>query len=454
MSAFDYDLFVIGAGSGGVRAARAAAKHGARTAVAEEGRVGGTCVIRGCVPKKLLVYASRFAEEFEDAVGFGWTSEGVAFDWPTLIANKDIEIERLSKAYVRNVEGAGGEVIRQRAELVDRSTVKLADGSRITARTILIATGARPFVPHALKGLEHVITSNEAFELEQLPRRIVIVGGGYIAVEFAGIFSGLGCETILLYRGDQILRGFDDDIRHGLAAEMAKKGVEIRLRSEVVEVERSGDGVRLTLSDQTRFGANVVMYATGRTPNTANLGLAEAGVELTEQAAVKVDAYSQSTMPGIYAVGDVTNRINLTPVAVREGQAFADTVFGGRPTAVDYTNVPSAVFSQPEIGTVGLTERMARDKHRHVDIYKQSFRPMKHTLSGRDERTLMKLVVDGDSGRVLGCHIMGPGASEMAQLLAISLKLGATKADFDATMALHPTAAEELVTMRDKWTGK
>ena len=248
-------------------------------------------------------------------------------------------------------------MIRQRAELVDRSTVKLADGSRVTARTILIATGARPFVPDALKGFEHVITSNEAFELEQLPRRIVIVGGGYIAVEFAGIFAGLGCETILLYRGDQILRGFDDDIRHGLAAEMAKKGVEIRLRSEVVEVERSGDGVRLTLSDQTRFGANVVMYATGRTPNTANLGLAEAGVELTPQAAVKVDDYSQSTMPGIYAVGDVTNRINLTPVAVREGQAFADTVFGGRPTAVDYTNVPSAVFSQPEIGTVGLTER-------------------------------------------------------------------------------------------------
>ena len=453
MSAFDYDLFVIGAGSGGVRAARAAAKHGARTAVAEEGRVGGTCVIRGCVPKKLLVYASRFAEEFEDAVGFGWTSEGVAFDWPTLIANKDIEIERLSKAYVRNVEGAGGEVIRQRAELVDRSTVKLADGSRVTARTILIATGARPFVPDALKGFEHVITSNEAFDLEQLPRRIVIVGGGYIAVEFAGIFAGLGCETILLYRGDQILRGFDDDMRHGLAAEMAKKGVEIRLRSEVVEVERSGDGVRLTLSDQTRFGANVVMYATGRTPNTANLGLAEAGVELTPQAAVKVDDYSQSTMPGIYAVGDVTNRINLTPVAVREGQAFADTVFGGRPTAVDYTNVPSAVFSQPEIGTVGLTERMARDKHKRIDVYKQSFRPMKHTLSGRDERMLMKLVVDGDSGRVLGCHIMGPGASEMAQLLAISLKLGATKADFDATMALHPTAAEELVTMRDKWTG-
>ncbi|HKQ94074.1 MAG TPA: glutathione-disulfide reductase [Aestuariivirgaceae bacterium] len=454
MTAFDYDLFVIGAGSGGVRAARAAAKYGARTAIAEEYRVGGTCVIRGCVPKKLLVYASRFAEDFEDAIGFGWTSEGVTFSWPTLIANKNIEVERLSKAYVRNVEAAGGEVIRQRAELVDRSTIRLGDGSKITAKTILIATGARPFVPSALKGMEHVITSNEAFELEQLPRRIVIVGGGYIAVEFAGIFAGLGCETILLYRGEQILRGFDDDIRSGLAAEMAKKGVEIRLRSEVAAVERSGDGVRLTLTDGARFGANTVMYATGRTPNTDGIGLAEAGVELTPQAAVKVDAYSQSTMPGIYAVGDVTNRINLTPVAVREGQAFADTVFGGRPTAVDYTNVPSAVFSQPEIGTVGLTERMAREKHRSVDIYKQSFRPMKHTLSGRDERMLMKLVVDGENGRVLGCHIMGPGASEMAQLLAISLKLGATKADFDATMALHPTAGEELVTMREKWAGK
>jgi len=453
MTAFDYDLFVIGAGSGGVRAARVAARHGARTAVAEEGRVGGTCVIRGCVPKKLLVHGSRFAEEFEDAIGFGWTTEKVSFDWRALVENKDIEIERLSKAYARNVEQAGGEIIRQRARLVDRSTVSLADGTRLTARVILIATGARPFVPADLPGRELAITSSEAFDLERLPRRLVIVGGGYIAVEFAGIFSGFGVETILIHRGDQILRGFDDDMRNGLASEMAKKGIELRLRSDVRSIERSGEGVRVTLSNGTAFGAGACMYATGRVPNTTDLGLAEAGVELTEVGAVKVDAYSQSTMPGLYAVGDVTNRVNLTPVAVREGQAFADTVFGGRPTAVDHLLVPSAVFSQPEIGTVGLTEKMAREKHARVDVYKVSFRPMKHTLSGRDERMIMKLVVDGETDVVLGCHIMGTGASEMAQLLAISLRLKATKADFDATMALHPTAAEEIVTMREKWSG-
>jgi glutathione reductase (NADPH) len=451
MTAHDYDLFVIGAGSGGVRAGRIAAKHGAKVAVAEEYRVGGTCVIRGCVPKKLFVYASKFAEEFEDAVGFGWTTDKVSFDWPTLVANKDKEIDRLNKAYIRNLEGAGADLILERATVIDPHTVELDSGRKVTAKHILIATGASPFVPRHLPGHELAITSNEAFHLEQLPRRICIVGGGYIAVEFAGIFQGLGVETILIYRGEQILRGFDDDIRNHLAGEMKKKGIEIRTRADVVSIERSGEGVRITLEDGAAFGAGQIMFATGRIPNVMNLGLENAGVDLTPHMAVKVDGYSKSSVDGIYAVGDVTNRVNLTPVAIREGHAFADTVFGGKPTAVDHAMIPTAVFSQPEIGTVGMTETLARQGFKKVDIYKTSFRPMKHTLSGRDERTFMKLVVDGDSDRVLGCHICGPDAGEMAQLLGIAVKLGATKADFDATMAVHPTASEELVTMRDKW---
>jgi glutathione reductase (NADPH) len=451
MTAYDYDLFVIGAGSGGVRAGRIAAKHGAKVAVAEEYRVGGTCVIRGCVPKKLFVYASKFAEEFEDAVGFGWTTDKVAFDWPTLVANKDKEIDRLNKAYIRNLEGAGAELILERATIVDPHTVELASGRKVTAKYILIATGASPFVPHHLPGHELAITSNEAFHLEQLPRRICIVGGGYIAVEFAGIFQGLGVETILIYRGEQILRGFDDDIRNHLAGEMKKKGIEIRTRADVAGIERSGDGVRIILEDGAAFGAGQIMFATGRIPNVMNLGLENVGVDLTPHMAVKVDGYSKSSVDSIYAVGDVTNRVNLTPVAIREGHAFADTVFGNRPTAVDHAMIPTAVFSQPEIGTVGMTETLARQGFKNVDIYKTSFRPMKHTLSGRDERTFMKLVVDGDSDRVLGCHICGPDAGEMAQLLGIAVKMGATKADFDATMAVHPTASEELVTLRDRW---
>ncbi len=451
MAVFDYDLFVIGAGSGGVRAARIAAMHGAKVAVAEEYRVGGTCVIRGCVPKKLLVYASKFAEEFEDAVGFGWTSEKVSFDWPTLIANKDMEIDRLNKAYIRNLEAAGAELILQRAELEDRHTIRLASGRRVTAKHILIATGAAPFVPRHLPGHELAITSNEAFHLEKLPARMVIAGGGYIAVEFAGIFSGLGVETILIYRGEQILRGFDDDIRDHLAGEMKKKGIEIRTQSDVAKIERSGTGVRVTLNDGSGFGAGHVMFATGRVPNVAGLGLENAGVELTPHYAVKVDDYSRTTVDNIYAVGDVTNRVNLTPVAIREGQAFADTVFGGTQVQVDHTMIPTAVFSQPEIGTVGLTEAEARTRYALIDIYKSAFKPMKHTLSGRDERTLMKLVVDGGTGRVLGCHICGPDAGEMAQLLGIAVRLGAKKSDFDATMAVHPTASEELVTLREKW---
>jgi glutathione reductase (NADPH) len=453
MSTYDYDLFVIGAGSGGVRAGRIAARHGARVAVAEEYRVGGTCVIRGCVPKKLLVYASKFAEEFEDAVGFGWTSDKVAFDWATLIENKDREIDRLNKAYIRNLEAAGAELIQERAEIDGPHAVRLASGRRITARYILIATGATPFVPRHLPGHDLAITSNEAFHLEKLPRRICIVGGGYIAVEFAGIFSGLGVETILVYRGGQILRGFDDDIRSHLAAEMKKKGIEIRCNADVAAIARSGDGVRVELNDGAVFGASQIMFATGRIPNAMNIGLEKAGIAHTPHGAVPVDEWSRTPVESIYAVGDVTNRVNLTPVAIREGHAFADTVFGNRPMKVDHSLIPTAVFSQPEIGTVGMTEAQARETAARVDIYKTSFRPMKHTLSGRDERMLMKLVVDGSTDRVLGCHICGPDAGEMAQLLGISLKLGATKADFDATMAVHPTAAEELVTLREKWQG-
>jgi glutathione reductase (NADPH) len=451
MTNFDYDLFVIGAGSGGVRAARMAGKHGARVAIAEEFRVGGTCVIRGCTPKKLLVYASRFAEDFEDAVGFGWTTEKVSFDWATLIANKDREIDRLNKAYIRGLESAGAELIHERAALFDPHTVELASGRRVTARYILVATGATPFVPRHLPGHELAITSNEAFHLERLPARICIVGGGYIAVEFAGIFSGLGVETILIYRGEQILRGFDDDIRNHLAEEMKKKGIEIRTHADVAKIERSGDGVRVTLNDRTTFGAGQIMFATGRIPNIEGVGLAKVGITHNAHYAVPVDDYSKTSVDSIYAVGDVTNRVNLTPVAIREGHAFADTVFGNKPTKVDHTLIPTAVFSQPEIGTVGLSEAEARRRYANIDIYKTTFKPMKHTLSGRDERTLMKLVVNHDGDKVLGCHIAGADAGEMAQLLGISLKLGATKADFDATMAIHPTAAEELVTMRKTW---
>jgi glutathione reductase (NADPH) len=449
---FDCDLFVIGAGSGGVRAARIAARHGAKVVIAEEYRVGGTCVIRGCVPKKLLVYASQYAEAFEDAVGFGWTTQEVAFDWPTLIAAKDREIARLEAAYVKNLEAAGCEIIRERASLKDRHTVQLAGGRTIRARIILVATGAAPNLDPALPGVEHAITSNEAFHLPQLPERVVVAGGGYIAVEFAGIFNGLGVDTTLVYRGDQILRGFDDDVRAGLAAEMKKKGITLVLGQTFTRIERAADGtLRVGLTGGDTLETDAVMFAIGRKPNTAHLGLEHAGVDFTAEGAIKVDAYSRTSVENIYAVGDVTNRVNLTPVAIREGHAFADTLFGGKPTAVDHATIPSAVFSQPEIGTVGLTEAQARARFPEIDIYKTNFRPMRHTLSGRDERMLMKLVVDAASDRVLGCHIMGPDAAEMVQLLAIAVKMGARKADFDATMALHPSAAEELVTMREKW---
>lgn len=446
---YDYDLFVIGGGSGGVRAARMASNSGARVAMAEEYRVGGTCVIRGCVPKKLFVYASQFSEAFEDAAGFGWTLGEARFDWKTLVANKDREIDRLNKIYIRNVEAAGAEIFHCRAELKGPNTVYLVGEEReVTAQFILIATGATPHVPQNVPCCQHAITSNDAFHLEELPERITIVGGGYIAVEFAGIFHGLGVKTSLLYRGEQILRGFDDDLRNGLAEEMTKKGIDVRTHANVTGIDKAGSGYRVSIDKADDLETNLVMYATGRTPNTQGLGLESAGVTLDGSGAVAVDAYSMTNVDNIYAVGDVTDRLALTPVAIREGAAFAETVFNGNPTAADHTDVPTAVFSQPELGTVGLTEAQANAEFTDVRVYRSTFRPMKHTLSGRDEMMMMKLVVDGETDRVLGCHIMGPDAGEMIQIVGIAIKMKATKAQFDATVAVHPTAAEELVTMR------
>ena len=448
---YDYDLFVIGAGSGGVRAARIAASHGAKVAVAEEYRVGGTCVIRGCVPKKLLVYASHFAEDFEEAAGFGWTVGETSFSWKKLIANKDREIDRLNGIYIRNLEKAGVEIIESRAVLKDANTVRLvADGREITAGRILVAVGATPFRPD-LPGVEHAITSNEAFHLDALPGRIVVVGGGYIAVEFAGIFNGLGAETIQLYRGPLFMRGFDEDLRMILAEEMVKKGVDLRMNSDIVAIERKAGELHLKLADGDVLKTDAVMYATGRVPNTAGLGLEYAGVALGPKGEILVDRFSKTNIDSIYAVGDVTDRANLTPVAIREGQAFAETVFNDNPVAVDHSIIPTAIFSQPEMGTVGLTEVEARTRHGEIDIYKTSFRPMKGTLSGSDEKTFMKLVVEPASQRVLGVHILGPASGELIQAVGIAVTMGATKAQFDATIAVHPTAAEELVTLKEKW---
>ncbi len=450
MADHDVDLFVIGAGSGGVRAARIAANHGARVMIAEEYRVGGTCVIRGCVPKKLLVYAARFADDFEDAAGYGWSVAEPTFHWPTLIANKDREIARLEAAYTTTLERYKVALVKSRAMLEDAHTVRLATGARVRAETILIATGAAPYHGARIAGLEHVISSNEAFHLRELPKRILIQGGGYIAVEFAGIFNGLGSEVTLVYRGENILRGFDDDVREHLHGEMVRRGIKIITRQTVAAIEKVEHGYDVELSDNEQVMADLVMFATGRKPNVHGLGLEAVGVRLGETGGVAVDAYSKTTVANIYAVGDVTNRVNLTPVAIREGHAFADTVFGGMPTPVDHANVPTAVFSEPEVGVVGLTEAQARDRLAKVDIYKTSFRPMKMTLAGRDTRVFMKLVVDGMTQQVVGCHIVGPDAGDLIQVVGIAVKMGATKADFDATMAVHPTVAEELVTMREK----
>jgi glutathione reductase (NADPH) len=449
MAEFDVDLFVIGGGSGGVRAARIAAGHGARVLVAEEYRMGGTCVIRGCVPKKLLVLGSHVRHEIADAAGFGWTIPGASFDWPTLIANKDREIARLEAAYTANVEKSGARIVKTRAVFENAHRLRLGTGETVSAKHVLIATGGAPNHGRMIPGIEHVISSNEAFHLPELPRRIVIQGGGYIALEFACIFAGFGSDVTVVYRGDNILRGFDDDVRAHLRSEMEKQGITLLTGCTVEKIDRHGNEYTTHLSNGSSIASEKVMFAIGRHPNVANFGLEKAGVAINpDNGGIAVNEYSQTSVPTIYAIGDVTHRVNLTPVAIREGHAFADTVFGKRDIKVDHANIPTAVFSQPEVGTVGLTETQARARFSHVDIYKTSFRPMKATLSGRDTRVLMKLVVDGLSDRVVGCHIVGDDAAEIIQPVAIAVKMRATKADFDATIALHPTAAEELVTMR------
>ena len=451
MAEFDTDLFVIGGGSGGVRAARIAALHGARVMIAEEYRMGGTCVIRGCVPKKLLVYASHIHHEIEDAAGFGWTIPQVSFDWPTLIANKDKEIARLEAAYTANVEKAGARVLKTRAEFEDAHTLRLKTGEKVRSKYVLIATGGAPNHGAPIPGIEHVISSNEVFHLPSLPRRILIQGGGYIALEFACIFAGFGSDVTVVYRGDNVLRGFDEDVRAHVRSEMEKEGITILTGCTVKAVDKHGKDFTSHLSNGSSIGSDQVMFAIGRHPNVANIGLEKAGVGINpSNGGIDVDSFSRTTVPHIYAIGDVTHRLNLTPVAIREGHAFADTVFGKRQIAVEHADVPTAVFCQPEVGTVGLTETQARAQFTHVDIYKSTFRPMKATLSGRDTRMLMKLIVDATSDRVVGCHIVGDGAAEMVQLIGIAVKMKATKADFDATMALHPTIAEELVTMRTR----
>jgi len=449
---YDYDLFVIGAGSGGVRAARLAALSGARVGIAEEDRVGGTCVIRGCVPKKFMVYASEFSQSFKTAKGFGWTVGETSFDWPAFLNAKDIEIARLSGIYITNLQNAGADLAHSRAELTDAHTVRLAGKDEsYTAGKILIATGGRPTKPKGVPGIDLAITSNEAFHLAGLPRRLLVVGGGYIAVEFAGIFNGLGVETTLIYRGANILRGFDNDVRAHLAAEIERRGITVILGCEHVSLEKADGGIVSHLSNGHDREDDVVMFATGREPYVEGLGLENAGVALSERGAVIVDDFSKTNVGSVWAVGDVTDRINLTPVAIREGAAFAETEFRGNPTSFDHQTVASAVFSQPPVGAVGLSEADARHGGRRIDVYRSVFRPMKATFHGGEERMLMKLVVDAASGKVLGCHIVGPDAPEMIQMAAVAIKLGVTKSQWDETCAVHPTAAEELVTMREPY---
>jgi glutathione reductase (NADPH) len=450
--AYDYDLFVIGAGSGGVRASRLAAMTGAKVLVAEEHRVGGTCVIRGCVPKKFMVYASEYAKAFETARGYGWTVPDTTFDWPRFLMAKDNEIARLSGIYVRNLQNAGAELAHGKARLVDAHTVEVEGRGRVTADKILVATGGRPWMPHDLPGIEHAITSNEAFHLEQLPKRVVVVGGGYIALEFACIFNGLGVDTTVVHRGPNVLRGFDDDIRSHVAEEMEAAGVKVRLGTQIGRIEKTATGLVAHCVDGHATEADVIMFAVGRVPYTDDLGLQNAGVELTETGAVKVDEYSRSSVDNIWAVGDVTDRINLTPVAIREGAAFAQTVFYDNPTTFDHDMVASAVFTQPQVGSVGLSEADARHKHGKVDIYLSKFRPMKETFYGGHQRALIKLVVEQGTEKILGCHVVGPDAGEIIQMAAIALKMGVTKPQWDSTCAVHPTLAEELVTMREKYT--
>ncbi len=448
MSSYDFDLFVIGAGSGGVRASRMAAAMGARVAVAEERHLGGTCVNIGCVPKKLMVYASHFSEDFEDAAGYGWTVGERSFDWPTLIANKNREIGRLNGVYESLLTNAGVEIVEGRAILTGPNSVRVG-GRDITAQFTLVATGGHPSRPSE-PGQELGIVSDDVFYLDKQPERILVAGGGYIAVEFAGVFAGLGSQVTQLYRGDLFLRGFDDDLRRALAEEMPKKHVDLRFGSIIDRTVKTSNGLLAELSNGESLEVDQILYAIGRRPNTAGLGLEAAGVEVNDRGGIVVDDYFRTNVPSILAIGDVTDRVQLTPVALAEGMAVAKTLFGGEPTTVDYSDIPTAVFSQPPIGTVGLTEEQARKAHGAVDIYRSSFRPMKHTLSGRDEKTTMKLVVDRQSQRVLGAHMLGPDAPEIVQGIGIALKAGATKQAFDATIGIHPTAAEEFVTMRER----
>ncbi|WGM30790.1 glutathione-disulfide reductase [Brevundimonas sp. NIBR11] len=452
MAEYDYDLFVIGAGSGGVRAARLTALGGKRVAIAEEFRVGGTCVIRGCVPKKFMVMASEVSHALEIAKGYGWSFDNATFDWPKFIQAKDVEIARLSGIYAANLGKAGVELIHGRAVLKDAHTVEiLGKDQTITADKILIATGGRPWMPETLPGIEHAITSEEAFHLPELPKRILIAGGGYIAVEFAGIFAGLGVETTLIYRGPNILRGFDDDVRAHLAGEIEKRGIKVILGCQHSELKKTATGIVNVLENGMEIETDVVMFATGRVPHVKDLGLETAGVELNEKGAIKVDTLSKTTADNIWAIGDVTDRMNLTPVAIREAVAFHETVYKDNPQHFDYEAVATAVFSQPPVGVVGLSEADARHTcAKGVDIYSTRFRPMKYAFTGSEERVLMKLVVDADTDRVVGVHIVGPEAPEMIQLAAIAVKAGLTKAQWDATCAVHPTMAEELVTLKVK----
>ena len=447
MSEYDFDLFVIGAGSGGVRAARIAAGHGARVGICESSRVGGTCVIRGCVPKKLLSYAAHFAEEFEDAEGFGWELGERRFSWSRLIANKDREIDRLNKVYLGLLENAGVRLYQAHGKLLDPHRIEVNE-EVVTAEKILIATGARPWVPD-IPGAELGITSDEAFHLEALPERVVVIGGGFIACEFAAIFNGLGSSVVQVYRGEQILRGFDMDVRHTLAGEMHKKGIEIRLNTNPTELTRQEDGpISVRFDDGSELQADTVMFATGRVPNVRGLGLEDAGVHALPGGMIPVDEYSRTNLENVFAVGDVTNRVNLTPVALMEGHAFADSEFGGNRRPVNHRFVPSAVFSHPPVATVGFTQKEAEVHYGKLDVYKSVFRPLKHTLSGRPEKTMMKLLVQASSGKVVGLHVVGMDAPEIVQGFAVAIKSGLTKQQFDLTIGIHPTAAEELVTMR------
>jgi glutathione reductase (NADPH) len=446
MAQYDYDLFTIGAGSGGVRASRMSASYGARVAVAEERYLGGTCVNVGCIPKKLLVYAAHFSEDFEDAGGFGWVVGERHVNWEKLIATKNAEITRLNGVYRKLLQDSGVTIIESRAEVVDPHTV-VVGGKQITARYILIAVGSWPTVPE-FPGSEHAVTSNEIFFLPTLPRRIIIVGGGYIGVEFAGIFHGLGVEVTQLYWDRLFLRGFDDDCRATLANEMRKKGIDLRFNADIEKIEKRSGALHAMLNGGATVEADQILYATGRVPKTATLGLEKAGVRMKDGGAIVVDEYSKTDVDSIYAIGDCTDRMMLTPVAIAEGRAVAETLFNNNSMKPNYINVPSVVFSQPNLGTVGLTEAEARERYTQVDVYKTTFKPLKHTLTGRDERTMMKIVVDHETDRVLGCHMVGPDAGEIIQGLAVAMNCGATKAQFDATIGIHPTAAEEFVTMR------